>query len=541
VQLASGAGNVQLVFSPPVLIEGVAGKEQSADGFGSIEVDPAGERTLLYGAGYWTSYDSGKTWASTPAKVLLPAGMGGLPPDTSGYDGQDGGGFGAVVGGGAGGASSSVHNLGSIMHCPPNGCWTDNHTKSSCNNASAWVAARNPSWAGCRTAPPAPLSQRWLSSAAAVGYFYKNRTDGLLWSSAECKGVVFHGLPQNLSSNWGMCDGFTQPSRVELADGSVLVTFPLVFAGERPPMGCGDAGNSKCGRPANHSAIVNHLPMSLVVFRSTDSGFTFDFMAVAANYSQIPGSPPGAAFRLNHSAYGPQENAMALLADNKTVMIAFRPDTDSMCPGGPIPYKYYYQVYSEDGGRHWSAPTPIHGVGCVRPRMLRLPGAGGGGGGGPLLMTGGRLCPDLVPNSSFAGHGCLPQRGNGQGGIFVWLNADGMADAPIGTAKGGSEWQTFCLGAIHNEGIRAAGLPAKYLFLNATKPEDVAQGNGQSQTYNSLVPLGADAVGVVYQLGYSGPTASTWMMRIDVKRIATAAATAAATVAATAAATAAPG
>ena len=128
------------------------------------------------------------------------------------------------------------------------------------------------------------------------------------------------------------------------------------------------------------------------------------------------------------------------------------------------------------------------------------------------------VSPDLVPNASFAGHGCLPQRGNGQGGIFVWLNADGMADAPSGTAKCGSEWQTFCLGAIHNQGIRKANLPSKYLFLNATNPEDVRLGNGQSQTYNSLVPLGANSVGVFYQLGYSGPTASTWMMRIDVKQ-----------------------
>ena len=202
---------------------------------------------------------------------------------------------------------------------------------------------------------------------------------------------------------------------------------------------------------------------------------------------------------------------MALLADNKTIMIAMRPDTDSMCPGGPIPYKFYYQVYSTDSGRSWSAPVPIHGVGCVRPRMLRLPS-------GPLLMTGGRLCPNLVPNASFAGHGCLPQRGNGQGGIFVWINADGMADAPLGTAKHGSEWQTFCLGEIHNQGVRQANLPSKYLFLNATSPEDVRLGNGQSQTYNSLVPLGANSVGVFYQLGYSGPTASTWMMRIDIEQ-----------------------
>ena len=37
----------------------------------------------------------------------------------------------------------SVHSLGAIEHCPPNGCWTDNHTKSSCNNATLWVPQRN--------------------------------------------------------------------------------------------------------------------------------------------------------------------------------------------------------------------------------------------------------------------------------------------------------------------------------------------------------------------------------------------------------------
>ena len=137
---------------------------------------------------------------------------------------------------------------------------------------------------------------------------------------------------------------------------------------------------------------------------------------------------------------------------------------------------------------------------------------------GPLLMTGGRLCSDLVPNASFAGHGCLPQGGNGQGGIFVWLNADGMADAPAGTAKHGAEWQTFCLGAIHNKAIGDQGLPAKYLFTNTTPgSKEAGLGNGQSQTYNSLVPLGPSSAAIFYQLGYTGPTASTWMMRVDVE------------------------
>jgi len=135
----------------------------------------------------------------------------------------------------------------------------------------------------------------------------------------------------------------------------VLATFPLVFAGELQPM-----------NQDNHSLIVNHKPMSLVVFRSSDNGFTWDFLAVAANYSQIPGFVGGTTptwyHGPNHSAYGPQENSMALLSDKKTIMIAFRPDTDSMCPGGPIPYKFYYQVYSTDGGHTWSDPTPIEGT-----------------------------------------------------------------------------------------------------------------------------------------------------------------------------------
>eukprot|EP01050_Picozoa_sp_SAG11_P018591 SAG11_NODE_2838_length_2917_cov_5.779178_2_plen_202_part_00 len=196
---------------------------------------------------------------------------------------------------------------------------------------------------------------------------------------------------------------------------------------------------------------------------------------------------------------------MALLADNKTVLIIFRPDTDSMCPGGPVPYKYYYQVYASITDLSaWSTPTPVHGVGCVRPRMFRLPA-------GPLLMTGGRLCPNLAPNASFAGHGCLPQGGNGQGGIFLWANFDGMADAPSGTTKAGAEWSTFCLGAIHNKLWK--GDP-KYRFVDCGKNRSAICG---SQTYNSLLPLGDASVGLVYQNGYNGQSASTWFMRVDVK------------------------
>jgi hypothetical protein len=46
-------------FSPPVLIAATPGKDLGADAFVAIDVDPAGDSTLLYGASHYTSYDSG--------------------------------------------------------------------------------------------------------------------------------------------------------------------------------------------------------------------------------------------------------------------------------------------------------------------------------------------------------------------------------------------------------------------------------------------------------------------------------------------------
>eukprot|EP00664_Eupelagonemidae_sp_cell27_P009674 gene9674-6408_t len=343
------AAAADIIFSPPVLIEATPGAELGADGFAAVDVDPSGEGTLLYGPGHWTSYDSGRSWASE-----LPRGWRHMLPVSDSWTGESSG-FRAP-------GARAVHNLGAI---------------DSCNNISLWRTQRGVAWEGCHSTPPPALSEPWLTTSPSLSFWHKNATDGRLWSSSRCESVVFRGLPQSLNKEWGMCDGFTSPTRLELADGSVLATFPLVFAGEQPP-------RNAQGR----SLIVNHLPMSLVVTmltvgegalrapigprpkatvtvgaREADRGltvshghgwgmripqptdsFTFDFLAVAANYSQIPGVTSGPnPYHLNHSAYGPQENSMALLADNKTVMIAFRPDTDSMCPGGPVPYKFYYQ------------------------------------------------------------------------------------------------------------------------------------------------------------------------------------------------------
>ena len=164
-----------------------------------------------------------------------------------------------------------------------------------------------------------------------------------------------------------------------------------------------------------------------------------------------------------------------------------RPDTDGPCPGGPVPYKFYHQTYSTDLGKSWSAPRPIPNVGCVRPKLLLT-------ATGTLLLSGGRLCQDLVKYS-------CPGGGDGSG-ILLWENADGMADLDGG--RNGTEWVPYCTTAEHNRGWQ--GDPA--LRFNSSTP---------AQAYTSIFELGPSAAGISYQHG-SGyrPETTTFVMRIDV-------------------------
>ena len=122
----------------------------------TISVDPAGKSTLLHGPGYWTSYDSGKSWVSE-----LPQGHKDWLPLASSWTGESSG-FSAP-------GTNAVHNLGAIEACPPNGCWTNNHTKSSCNNVSLWSLERDVAWTGgCHTKPPPALSEKGAGELVAT-------------------------------------------------------------------------------------------------------------------------------------------------------------------------------------------------------------------------------------------------------------------------------------------------------------------------------------------------------------------------------------
>ena len=284
---------------------------------------------------------------------------------------------------------------------------------------------------------------------------------------SSCGQVEFRGYNHPLLPRFGLTDGFTFPTDpVRLGDGSLLMSFALKTADEVAHHD-----------PTHH--LPDHYPMNLVVFRSTD-GKIWDYLATAVNHTQLP-----------WSYFGPNEHDLSLLSDRKTLVMIMRPDSDSPCPGGPH-YRFYYQTYSRDSGLTWTTPRPIPNVGCVRPRLLLLDN-------GALLLSGGRLCKDLDPAQS-----CIPTK-NGEGGVILWVNADGMAD--LDGTRNGTEWVANCVTAAHNRGWK--GDPS--MLFNETTP---------TQAYTSVVKLGPSSAGVFYQHGWGyKETTVTFMIRADVGTI----------------------
>ena len=247
---------------------------------------------------------------------------------------------------------------------------------------------------------------------------------------------------------------------VRLPDGSLLMTIAITPADE------------------GHAATnANAFPMNIVVWHSTDAnGRLWSYRSVAVNHTQIRGG---------RTEFGPSEHALSLLSDNQTLMLVMRTDGDGHgygCPaaGGRQPWHFYYQAYSRDLGRTWTKPRPIPGAGSVRPRLVMLDS-------GALVMSGGRMCKTQAEQAPQ----CPPLDQSSGAGVFLWVNADGMAD--LDGRRNGSEWEPHCVTAAHNRLWK--GDPA-LLWTNATG----------TQAYTSVVALGPRSVGVSYSHGssYSG-------------------------------------
>jgi hypothetical protein len=183
---------------------------------------------------------------------------------------------------------------------------------------------------------------------------------------------------------------------------------------------------------------------SVVALRSSDGGVGWAYAGTIAD---------AAAYA--NSQEGPNEHALALLADGVTVAAVVRLDAGD----GPAshPYKPYALATSADGGRSWTARGALAGAGCARPRLLAAAAAG------PLLLSGGRW---QVP-------------GGADGGWDPRLWVDAAGDARAFT-------QTFSVSFWHN----ALARNASWRFSAAVNDSHAPR---QSQAYTSLLELDGGA------------------------------------------------
>ena len=137
------------------------------------------------------------------------------------------------------------------------------------------------------------------------------------------------------------------------------------------------------------------LATSIVVFRSVDGGWEWNYRATVANASQYLSSQEG-----------PNEHDMSMLADGSSVMILMRLDGGD---GPTHPFKSYARSVSTDSGLTWSRAESLPALGCARPRLHMM------GPRGPLLASGGRGKPGV--SESTPGY---------PNDVTRWVSVDGM-------------------------------------------------------------------------------------------------------------------
>lgn len=197
------------------------------------------------------------------------------------------------------------------------------------------------------------------------------------------------------------------------------------------------------GSHANPSSKLGPAATSVVAFRSTDDGWSWEFSGSILDAAQAP-----------QSEEGPNENDLVLLADGKTIMCVVRLDAGD----GPVthPYRPYVRVLSTDGGHTWvNASSLPPGVGSARPRLMRTDD-------GRVVLGGGRSGPTNRDT-------------------MVWLNSG---------HDGGGSWEAHSITYWHN-----ALEPNASLHFTSSVNDSAAR---QTMSYTSLVKTGAQTGFIVY-------------------------------------------
>ncbi len=302
-------------------------------------------------------------------------------------------------------APGGLRNFGELTHIDP----TKNYTSFSAGGASVLQPSGSaPSGVSCVAAP---------------------------------LNISVSGLPRAISCDPKAPRGaFGCPFRLNpggdvlaLPDGSLLLSA-LVYWGGAPPASAPGA-------------------TSVVALRSTSGGAEWTYAGTIADAAAYPGSKEG-----------PNESALALLADGATVAAVVRLDAGDGQPSHPPgPFSPYALATSADGGRSWVPRGLLGGAGCARPRLLAA------GSGGPLLLSGGRW--------QVAGSSGPPDADDGGWDPRMWVNAAGDA-GDFGPFLSISYWHNALVGN------------ASWRF---TPEVNASHSPRQSQAYTSLVALDGGA------------------------------------------------
>ena len=270
----------------------------------------------------------------------------------------------------------------------------------------------------------------------------------------QSRPVTFRGLPQPATCG-SHRHAFGCPFRtggrgyVRLADGTLVMTIVVYWDGKH----------------ANPHPQLRIDATSVVAFRSTDDGYTWEYAGTVADAAAFP-----------QSREGPNENDLALLKDATTILCVMRLDAgDGDLAAGATERQYlpYAKATSTDGGRTWQRVAVMQpGVGCARPRLLRLDS-------GALVLSGGRLSDTNRD-------------------VLLWLNAAG---------DGGS-WRAFSLSYRHN-------LLEPNASLHFT-PTLNTSNYRQSMSYTSLVATGPASGFVTYGRRLPNTTDVAFVMRFTV-------------------------
>eukprot|EP00045_Choanoeca_perplexa_P009292 m.88850 g.88850 ORF g.88850 m.88850 type:complete len:390 (-) comp14838_c0_seq1:31-1200(-) len=261
--------------------------------------------------------------------------------------------------------------------------------------------------------------------ASQYSFNYTLGPDSVIAVVNRSKRILFKGLPANVS-----CAKFSCPFRfggaasATLHDGTVLQTAIITWGGN------------------THSPDAT----SIVIYRSKDQGYTFDFLSVVANASDIPSSEEG-----------PNEHDMVLLR-NGTLFMTVRIDGGD----GPLthPYRNYYRTLSHDQGQTWSPLAKMAGVGSARPRMLLL-------GNGAIILSGGR------------------HKNAGDQGPKVWVDRSGQ----------GEVFEEYDVSYYHNLGS------SQLRFTSEVNETDTAR---QTTCYTSLTATGEASFLIGYDVQHFG-------------------------------------